>query len=55
MKASTAGKNPFGRPIHGKDSTYTNWKCRCTKCRKAHATAQREQNDKRAARLNGAA
>ena len=41
-----------GQTFHKK---LTSKELRCTKCRKAHATAQREQNDKRAARLNGAA
>lgn len=31
---------------HGKDSTYVNWGCRCTRCTQAHAEAAAERRSR---------
>lgn len=36
---------------HGSDSTYRNYACRCTDCRRAHADKQQAGNRRRQQRL----
>jgi len=50
-----SSRPPSPLPKHGRPSTYVNWGCRCEKCRKANADAQRIARARRAARLRGAA
>jgi hypothetical protein len=38
-------------PTHGKESTYTNWGCRCDRCRKTHRETAFRQRRKRARKL----
>ena len=49
------GKKRVGTPVHGRASTYSNWGCRCSKCRAAWAEKFRKYRAELARRLRGAA